>query len=112
MTEIQRILLTNIKKYRSKLNYSQMKLAELCGVSTSFIGEIEIGRKYPSARTLERIVKALEVKPYKLFMDVDDIDVFNRDGLLGSFKEKIQDHMVSELEIIYSQFTEREDTRK
>ena len=108
MTEIQRILLTNIKKYRSRLNYSQMKLAELCGVSTSFIGEIEIGRKYPSAKTLEKIVKALEVQPYKLFMDIDDVDEFNKEGLLSTFKESLHDHIVSDLESVYSQFTKKE----
>ncbi len=101
MTDIQRILLTNIKKYRSRLNYSQMKLAELCGVSTSFIGEIEIGRKYPSARTLQGIIKALEVKPYKLFMDVDDLDDFDKEGLLSDLKEKITHQIANEIDSYY-----------
>ena len=47
MTIIQKALLRNMKEGRKVLGYSQMKLAELCGVSTSFIGEIEIGRKFP-----------------------------------------------------------------
>ena len=104
MTEIQRLLLRNMKKYRSRLNYSQMKLAELCGVSTSFIGEIEIGRKYPSARTLEKIVKALEVQPYKLFMDTDNIDYFDKKGLLDSFAERLHGQIASELETVYLEF--------
>ena len=101
MTEIQRILLTNIKKYRSHLKYSQMKLAELCGVSTSYIGEIEIGRKYPSAGTLEKIVKALDVKPYKLFLDENDIDDFDKEGLLSDLKEKITHQIASEIDSHY-----------
>jgi len=108
MTETQRILLNNIKKYRSMLNYSQYNLAELCGVSTSYISEIETGKKFPSARTLEKIVKALEVRPYKLFLDKSDIDNFNKESFLNNFKEKVQDHIVSEVEILYSQFTDKE----
>ena len=101
MTEIQRILLTNIKKYRARRKYSQMKLAELCGISTSFIGEIEIGRKYPSAKTLEEIVKALDVKPYKLFLDQNDIDDFDQDGLLDDLKEKITHQVANEIDSHY-----------
>ncbi len=109
MTEIQRILLTNIKKYRSRHKYSQMKLAELCGVSTSYIGEIEIGRKYPSARTLEKIVKALDVKPYKLFLDENDIDYFDKEGLVSNLTEKLKDQIVNDIESVYSQFTDEKE---
>jgi transcriptional regulator with XRE-family HTH domain len=101
MTEIQRILLTNIKKYRSHRKYSQMKLAELCGISTSYIGEIEIGRKYPSAATLEKIVKALNVKPYKLFMEKDDIDDFDKEGLLIDLQDTLTHQMAKEFEARY-----------
>jgi len=106
MTEIQRILLINIKKYRSVLNYSQFNLAELCGVSTSYISEIETGKKFPSARTLDKIVKALEVRPYKLFIDASDIDHFNKESFLNNFKDQI----VSDVETLYSKFTATEDT--
>lgn len=101
MTEIQRILLTNIKKYRSRRKYSQMKLAELCGVSTSYIGEIEIGRKYPSAKTLEKIVKALDVKPYKLFIAENDVDDYDMEGLLEDLKEKITHQVANEIDSHY-----------
>ena len=101
MTEIQRILLTNIKKYRSRRKYTQMKLAELCDVSPSYIGEIEIGRKYPSVKTLEKIVKALDVKPYKLFLDENDIDDFDQDGLLDDLKEKITHQVANEIDSHY-----------
>ena len=105
MTEIQRILLINIKKYRSRLKYSQFDLAGLCGVSTSYISEIETGKKFPSARTLEKIVKALEVRPYKLFIDASDFDNFNKGSFLNNFKDQI----VSDVEILYSKFTQDDD---
>ncbi|GMO50179.1 MAG: hypothetical protein Ta2B_30820 [Termitinemataceae bacterium] len=31
-----------------------MKLAEKCGTAASYIGEIEIGRKFPSVEMIER----------------------------------------------------------
>ncbi|MCK5673498.1 MAG: helix-turn-helix transcriptional regulator [Spirochaetales bacterium] len=101
MTEIQRTLLLNIKKYRSALNYSQYNLAELCGVSTSYISEIETGKKFPSAKTLQSIVKALEVKPYKLFLDVNDIDDFDKEGLLSSLEVKITHQIAKEFHSHY-----------
>ncbi|RLD34429.1 MAG: hypothetical protein DRI73_03930 [Bacteroidetes bacterium] len=104
MTEIQRILLINIKKYRSGLKYSQFDLAGLCDVSTSYISEIETGKKFPSAKTLEKIVKALEVRPYKLFLDTKDIDNFNKENFLSNFK----DHIVSDVETLYSKFTDQD----
>ena len=41
-------------------------------MSTSFIGEIEIGRKLPSVTLLHRIADALRLKPYELFFDAHD----------------------------------------
>lgn len=101
MTEIQRILLSNIKKYRSVLNYSQNNLAELCGVSPSYISEIETGKKFPSAKTLQSIVKALEVKPYKLFLDDTDIDNYDMEGLLDDLKDKITHQVANEIDAHY-----------
>ncbi len=108
MNDIQRILRINIKKYRSGLNYSQFDLSDLCDVSTSYISEIETGKKFPSAKTLQKIVEALEVRPYKLFLDTNDIDNFNKENFLSNFK----DHIVSDVETLYSKFTNKDDNQK
>lgn len=44
-----------------------MKLAEKCDTAASYIGEIEIGRKFPSVEMIEKIAGALKVEPYLLF---------------------------------------------
>jgi len=44
-----------------------MKLAEYCGTSASYIGEIEIGRKFPSTEMIEKIAKILRIEPYLFF---------------------------------------------
>lgn len=46
-----------------------MILAELCNTSPSYIGEIEIGKKFPSIEMVERIANALKVDAYRLFME-------------------------------------------
>ena len=45
-----------------------MKLAELCDVAPNYFGEIEIGRRFPSLKVIERIGQVLNVEPYRFFM--------------------------------------------
>lgn len=69
---LREIFIFNLKKYRKENALSQMKLAEKCNTSTSYIGEIEIGRKFPSIEMIETICNALKIKPYQLFLEEDD----------------------------------------
>ena len=64
-----KIFVYNMKKYRKKKQFSQMKLAEILNTSTSYIGEIEINRKIPSLDMVEKIANALNIEPFKLFID-------------------------------------------
>ena len=72
--ELRFAFITNLKKYRKTNGFSQMRLAELCNTSTNYIGEIEIGKKFPSVELIQKIASALDVPPYKLFMTEDDIN--------------------------------------
>jgi len=46
-----------------------MKLAEMIDCSPDMIGKIETMKRFPSADTLNRIVKALKIAPSDLFLD-------------------------------------------
>jgi len=46
-----------------------MTLAEMCNTSTSYIGKIEIGNRFPSLELIEKLALALEIEPYLLFCD-------------------------------------------
>jgi transcriptional regulator with XRE-family HTH domain len=70
--DMMRIFIFNMKKYRKKRQLSQMKLAEMLNTSTSYIGEIEINSKVPSMEMVEKIAKALNVEPFRLFVDDED----------------------------------------
>jgi len=77
---IQTLLGNNIRDVRNRYGYSQQKLSEMCEVSTNYIGEIEIARKFPSAKVLQRIADALALKPYQLFFSHEewrDFDKYN-----------------------------------
>lgn len=97
MTKLQEVLAGNMKRARSRLGYSQMRLAELCGLSTSFIGEIELGKKFPSPVSLERLSSALGLKPYQLFFDDEQWEVFDKyeriTSLYQDLKEKINNDL-------------------
>jgi len=49
-----------------------MKLAEYCNTATSYIGDIEIGRRFPSLDLIEKIANVLRVEPYHFFKDQTD----------------------------------------
>ena len=58
----------NIKKLRNEKGYSQMRFAELTGLSEDYISLIENGKRTPSLKRLIIIANVLEVDAYKLLM--------------------------------------------
>lgn len=65
----------NVKKARNLRNLSQDKLAEMIGVETATLSKIECGKSNSSPETTEKIIQALNISPYLLYMSDDDIDV-------------------------------------
>jgi transcriptional regulator with XRE-family HTH domain len=67
MTDVRELLAKNIKEYRKIRGFSQETLAEKAGTSTTHIGMIEIGRKFPSPQMLMKIAEALGIDTPELF---------------------------------------------
>ena len=67
MANIREILAQNLKENRRKLGITQPMLAERAGLSTHYLGMIEIGRNFPTADVLERLSAALGINPHELF---------------------------------------------
>jgi transcriptional regulator with XRE-family HTH domain len=61
------ILSRNIKRYRDRLGLSQLHLALELGISTTFLSDIETGKKWVSAHTLSQVAKTLKIEVYELF---------------------------------------------
>ena len=68
MSELKKLLGKRIKEIRLAKNLTQEQLSELTEIGASSISKIESGIYHPSDENLERIAKALNVEPYKLYM--------------------------------------------
>jgi transcriptional regulator with XRE-family HTH domain len=64
---LKQIFIRNLKEFRKKEGLSQMKLAEYCNTATSYIGDIEIGRRFPSMELIEKMANILRIEPYHFF---------------------------------------------
>lgn len=67
MPTIEQKLGRRIALLRLKANLTQAQLAEASDYSVDFIGLVERGINSPSVGGLERIAKAMRVKPRDLF---------------------------------------------
>ncbi|MDR0629214.1 MAG: helix-turn-helix domain-containing protein [Treponema sp.] len=67
MTSLRVLLAHNIKERRRVLAITQATLAERVGTSPHYIGQIELGNKFPTPEMLERIATALEIDSPQLF---------------------------------------------
>jgi transcriptional regulator with XRE-family HTH domain len=67
MTDLRRLLASNMKFYRKKLGISQAKLAERADITDNYIALIETGKRFPSVHILERIAKVLQKDTPELF---------------------------------------------
>ena len=57
-----------IKQKRAMMGLSLAEVSEKAGVSASHLGRIERGERFPSARILRKIAKALEFDENELFV--------------------------------------------
>jgi transcriptional regulator with XRE-family HTH domain len=64
---LKQVFVQNLKEFRKKEGFSQMKLAEYCNTTTSYIGHIETGLKFPSMDMIEKMAEILRIEPYLFF---------------------------------------------
>ena len=87
MANVQEIIKKNLVTYRKQLGLTQAKLAEKAGICTTYIGEMETCRKYPSIKTLEKIAAVLKVEPYVLLMDPE----LNKNDVIIRYNNRLKD---------------------
>lgn len=68
MGNIKSLLGKRIKEIRKKRGLTQEKLAELAGIETPSLSNIENSKNYPNNETLEKLSDALKIRPYELYM--------------------------------------------
>ena len=67
--DILRIFGNNVRKYRMALGLSQEAFADKCGLHRTYISAVECFRRSIALENIQRIANALEIEPYKLFME-------------------------------------------
>ena len=68
MTNLKDLLGKRIKELRKRQNLTQERLAELAEIEIPSLSNIENGKNYPNHETLAKISKALNVKPFELYL--------------------------------------------
>lgn len=67
MTNIKKLLGAKISQIRKERGFSQIKFAEMLGLSTNALSIIETGNGFLTAETLEKILEKLNLEPDELF---------------------------------------------
>jgi transcriptional regulator with XRE-family HTH domain len=92
------LLVRNMKRYRILLGISQAELAERAGISSGYVGEVEMGRKFPSPEKLESIAHVLGLRPFRLLMGPEDVtDAMGPDAVYET-AEKLKKRLSDEID--------------
>jgi Helix-turn-helix. len=67
--DIVKVFGNNVRKYRMALGLSQEAFADKCGLHRTYISAVECFRRSIALENIQRIANALEIEPYKLFME-------------------------------------------
>ena len=96
MTNFQRVFIQNLRFIRSQKELSQMKLSEMIDVTPNYLNAVENGKNFPSPDVIQRIIEALNILPYQLFLE------FPGDLKIEKYRKK--DILLQELTYIKQQF--------
>ena len=67
MADLQETLGKVVRQERQARHLTIKELGDKAGLSEIYVGEIERGQKYPSAKVLESLAKALEIEMAEFF---------------------------------------------
>jgi transcriptional regulator with XRE-family HTH domain len=91
MTDLRKILASNMKFYRAQKGLSQEKLAEIAGTATNYIALIETGKRFPSLKMLEKLAEGL---------NVDTTELFSLNPLKMTIKKSLRSKILADIEQI------------
>ena len=104
--EIRDVFSRNVRALREKKDLSQMALAEKSSLATNFINDIENGKKWFSPATLAKLCDALDVKPYKLFLEFG-IDGAQNNELMSQFCAELSDDIINTIRDVSARYGHR-----
>ena len=98
MNTLKEKLGKRIQEIRKSQKLTQEKLAEMIGLDTPNLSNIERGKRFLSAETLEKIIKALNVNEKDLF---DFEHLKTREELIKSINEILSSSKTNEIQYYY-----------
>lgn len=101
--EIRDVFSRNVRALREKKGLSQMALAEKSSLATNFINDIENGKKWFSPATLAKLCAALNVKPYKMFLEFSP-DEAQHNELMSQFCAELSDELISTIRTVSTRY--------
>ncbi len=87
-----------IQEIRKSKKLTQEKLAEMIGIDTPNLSNIERGKRFVSSDTLEKIIKSLNVKEKDLF---DFEHIKSKNELINSINKILNESDMKEIEYFY-----------
>lgn len=87
--DIKSILSYNIKRLRKERGISQEKLAEMTDLNPQTISSFERKLAWPSSESLNKINKALDIRPYELFL-IDTDSVISKENVVNEMKKMME----------------------
>ena len=104
MTDLRRVLASNMKLYRKSLGLSQARLAEMADITDNYVALIETGRRFPSISMIEQLAKILKKDP---------LDLFSVKHIEMSEKKALKTAIMADIEhILTIRLNETENTQK
>lgn len=94
---IRHTFIQNMKYYRKHAGLTQEKLAEIIGMSTSYIGDMEARERFPSAETIDKIAEALNIPVSTLFLERGSPDSI-KDTFAKIYGKSLQKELTKRLE--------------
>lgn len=98
MSTLKENLGKRIQEIRKSKNLTQEKLAEMIGIDTPNLSNIERGKRFVSSDTLEKIIKSLNVKEKDLF---DFEHIKSKNELINSINKILNESDMKEIEYFY-----------
>ena len=95
MNDLFQLLGKRIKEERKKRGLTQEKLAELSGVSNTFISFIESGNKNASLKTIKKIADVFQISLSDLFSEMTIDKKSKPDMTANKFLYLIQDESLA-----------------
>jgi transcriptional regulator with XRE-family HTH domain len=108
--DLQKIVTSNLEKYRKEKDFSQKDVAKKIGISPSHYSRLELWRVEPALSTLVKVSEALDIQLWQLFVPLDITEL----PLSEKFK-KIKDLPREDQVVIHriiNMALEREDMKK